>query len=143
MNMLKTFLKNPGLAAIYLANTMLMLAPKTVYAAWSIDTISPPDEIANGSLLDPGSTVEGTKDAVINTGNEAISTINTIVNIAIGIFAIWQLISFIKNVVDFVRFGDNPRERVESQKKFTYNLIAIGILGGIYTVISLALNLFR
>lgn len=141
--MLKTFLKNPGLTAIYLANTMLMFAPKTVYAAWSIDTISPPDEISNGSLLDPGSTVEETKDAVINSGNEAISTINTIVNIAIGIFAIWQVLSFIKNIVDFVRFGDNPRERVESQKKFTYNLIAIGILGGIYTVISLALNLFR
>ena len=141
--MLKTFLKNPGLTAIYLANTMLMFAPKTVYAAWSIDTISPPDEISNGSLLDPGSTVEETKDAVINSGNEAISTINTIVNIAIGIFAIWQILSFIKNIVDFVRFGDNPRERVESQKKFTYNLIAIGILGGIYTVISLALNLFR
>ena len=141
--MLKTLLKNPGLTAIYLANTMLMFAPKTVYAAWSIDTISPPDEINNGSLLDPGSTVEETKDAVINSGNEAISTINTIVNIAIGIFAIWQVLSFIKNIVDFVRFGDNPRERVESQKKFTYNLIAIGILGGIYTVISLALNLFR
>lgn len=141
--MLKTFLKNPGLTAIYLANTILMFAPKTVYAAWSIDTISPPDEIANGNLLDPGSTVEETKDAVINSGNEAISTINTIVNIAIGIFAIWQILSFIKNIVDFVRFGDNPRERVESQKKFTYNLIAIGILGGIYTVISLALNLFR
>lgn len=141
--MLKTFLKNPGLAAIYLANTMLMLAPKTVYAAWSIDTISPPDEIANGNLLEPGTTVEETKDAVVSTGNEAISTINTIVNIAIGIFAIWQVISFIKNIVDFARFGDNPRERVESQKKFTYNLIAIGILGGIYTVISLALNLFR
>ena len=87
--------------------------------------------------------MEETKDAVINSGNEAISTINTIVNIAIGIFAIWQILSFIKNIVDFVRFGDNPRERVESQKKFTYNLIAIGILGGIYTVISLALNLFR
>lgn len=141
--MLKTFLKNPGLTAIYLANTMLMLAPKTVYAAWSIDTISPPDEIANGNLLEPGTTVEETKDAVVSTGNEAISTISTIVNIAIGIFAIWQVISFIKNIVDFARFGDNPRERVESQKKFTYNLIAIGILGGIYTVISLALNLFR
>lgn len=141
--MLKTFLKNPGLAAIYLANTMLMLAPKTVYAAWSIDTISPPDEIANGGLLEPGTTVEETKDAVVSTGNEAISTISTIVNIAIGIFAIWQVISFIKNIVDFARFGDNPKERVESQKKFTYNLIAIGILGGIYTVISLALNLFR
>lgn len=141
--MIKTLLKNPGLTAIYLANTMLMFAPKTVYAAWSIDTISPPNEISNSSLLDPGSTVEETKDAVINSGNEAISTINTIVNIAIGIFAIWQVLSFIKNIVDFVRFGDNPRERVESQKKFTYNLIAIGILGGIYTVISLALNLFR
>lgn len=141
--MLKTFLKNPGLTAIYLANTMLMLAPKTVYAAWSIDTISPPDEIANGNLLEPGTTVEETKDAVVSTGNEAISTISTIVNIAIGIFAIWQVISFIKNIVDFARFGDNPKERVESQKKFTYNLIAIGILGGIYTVISLALNLFR
>ena len=141
--MLKTFLKNPGLTAIYLANTILMFAPKTVYAAWSIDTISPPDEIANGNLLSPGTTVEETKDAVINAGNEAISTINTIVNFAIGIFAIWQLISFIKNIVDYVRFADIPKERVKAQKKFIDTLIAIGILGGIYTVISLALNLFR